>query len=251
MDFPKIIASMRLKNEERWIQKALNAASQVCTGIVVLDDGSTDRTLDICKNHSNVVDIKHQENLPVNITRDLTTIWQMARKQKPDFIMHLDGDEILQSNAKQILYEDIELLYPDYVVYDFQGFYIWDNPKQYRYDGLYSNVWVPKLLRISDQPENFVFTQNESNLNSHPSIIPINTKNRQKAARSRLKLFHYGNFDQVLRQTKFNLYNKLYPNDTVFDNYTHIISGKGKFSGTNGIELKFLPDSVFIDIESK
>ena len=111
MSFPRIICAIRAKNEARWIKKVLDVASEICEGIVVLDDGSSDRTYEICKNHDNVIDIKHQENLPPHSSRDLNTIWEMALNQNPDFVLHLDGDEIFQPGIKKILEEEISIKY--------------------------------------------------------------------------------------------------------------------------------------------
>jgi len=97
MDIPRIICAIRAKNEGRWIKKVLDVASEVCKGIVVLDDRSTDNTLEICENHKNVLQVKHQENLESHSSRDLTTVWQMALSHDPEFVLHLDGDEILFS----------------------------------------------------------------------------------------------------------------------------------------------------------
>ena len=37
-----IVAMYRVKNEERWIKKSLESIFELCSKIVVLDDGSTD-----------------------------------------------------------------------------------------------------------------------------------------------------------------------------------------------------------------
>ena len=60
---PEIVAMYRIKNEERWIEKSLKMCSEVCQKIVILDDGSTDETLKICKKFPSVVDIHEQKNL--------------------------------------------------------------------------------------------------------------------------------------------------------------------------------------------
>ena len=94
----KIIAMYRIRNEERWIEKSLEATSEVCQEIVILDDCSTDKTLSICKKFPNVVDIHHQEGLPFDETRDRNKLLKMALKRNPDAILSLDGDEILMPN---------------------------------------------------------------------------------------------------------------------------------------------------------
>jgi len=87
MDLPKIVAMYRLKNAGRWIDKSLEAASSICDSIVIVDNGSTDDTVKICKNFPNVVEIRDQSSLAFDDTRDKNTLYQMALKEK--FWMYL------------------------------------------------------------------------------------------------------------------------------------------------------------------
>ena len=66
----KIVAMYRIKNEERWIEKSINSILDICSEIVILDDGSIDNTLEICQSFDQVVDISHQSNLPLDQVRD-------------------------------------------------------------------------------------------------------------------------------------------------------------------------------------
>lgn len=246
LDFPKIVTMYRIKNEERWIKKSLDQTSQISNEIVVLDDGSTDNTLEICKNHPNVVDIHHQDNLPFNDSRDKNVLLKMALKRNPDFILTLDGDEILQSNTKKILLEDIEVIYPEAPMYEFQVLTIWDKLNQYRCDGIYSNIWAKKLIRLSKQPKNLHFEGTIYPGNGHCPHVPQNANGWLTSVSSKMKILHYGNYDNDLRQQKYKFYNTFAPDFNIFDNYLHIVTGKGKWSGPKGMEFKFLPESAYV-----
>lgn len=241
----KIVGAFRIKNEERWIRMSLEAASSVCDEIVILDDDSTDDTVKICKEFEKVVDIHHQSNLPFDESRDKNSLLQMALKRNPDFIMILDGDQVLQPDAKKILLEDIHIIYPDAEIFEFQLLDIWDKPNQYRYDGSSSNIWIKKLIRMSKQPKNLYFSTTKYPGNAHCPSIPQNSTGLQNSVRSRMKIFHYGKYDAKLRQQKYDFYTKLDPNNADFDNYVHVNSGKGRFSGPKGIEVKLIPDKIF------
>lgn len=247
MIVPKIVAMYRIKNEERWIKKSLEAVSDICEEIVILDDGSTDDTIKICKTFDKVVDIHKQTGLSFDETRDKNTLLDMAKRRKPDFILTLDGDEIIQKHAKDVLFDELTILYPDYPMYEFQVFDMWDKPNQYRYDGVYSNIWAKKLIRISKQSVNLHFQETNFPGNSHCPAIPQNAVGWDSSVRSKMKIFHYGYYDEKLRQQKYTFYNNLDPNNIEFDRFIHVISGKGKFSGKHGMEFRILPDDVFIE----
>ena len=114
----KIVAMYRIKNEERWIEKSLESASEICQEIVILDDCSTDNTVSICKKFPNVVEIhERKEELPLDEARDRKEVFLMALKRNPDYVLSLDADQILAPNSKEILDEEINIIYPENSVF--------------------------------------------------------------------------------------------------------------------------------------
>jgi glycosyltransferase involved in cell wall biosynthesis len=239
----------RIKNEERWVKRSLESASKICNEIVILDDGSTDNTVKICKSFDRVVNIHEQFNLLTDQTRDKNLLLKMALDRHPDFILTLDGDEIIQPNADKILFEELNILYPEAHIFEFQFLYMWDKPNQYRYDGVYSNLWHKRLIRLSNQPRDLHFNETGFSGNEHVGGIPDNSIGQNKSVRSKIKIFHYGYYDEVLRQKKYKYYTTRDPDSKIFDGYNHIISGKGRFSGPNGIEFRTIPEHLLPDIE--
>lgn len=58
LNLPKIRGLIKVRNEEHIIKDTLDLWSDYCTaGIYVYDDVSTDRTVEICRNHPNVKDV--------------------------------------------------------------------------------------------------------------------------------------------------------------------------------------------------
>lgn len=247
MEIPKIVVMYRLKNEERWIKKSLEAASEICSEIVILDDGSTDNTIEICKSFSKVVDIQKQSNLPTDQTRDKNILFKMALKLNPDCILNLDGDEIIQPKAKRFLFEEINVLHPNTKIFEFQYLTIWDRPNQYRYDGVYSNEWHRRLIRMKDQPKDLHFESTGFGHNGHCPGIPQNSSGWNESVRSKIKILHYGYYDEELRQRKYKYYTTYEPDSKIFDGYTHIIGKNNKFSGPNGLEFRTIPDGLYIN----
>ena len=129
MKIPNIVATYRTKNSEQWIKKSLESALEICSHAVIVD-ASTDNTVEICKSFGNKVEIFHDENLPFDETRDKNMLLEMALKKNPDFLFSLDADEILMPNSKKILLEEINTLYSDADVFEFQYLEMWDKPNQ-------------------------------------------------------------------------------------------------------------------------
>jgi glycosyltransferase involved in cell wall biosynthesis len=238
----KIVAMYRIQNEERWIEKSLESASEICQEIVILDDCSTDNTVNICKKFPKVVDIyERKEPLPLDEVRDKKIIWNLALKRNPEYILSLDGDEIIMPNSKEILFEELKILYPEALVFSFQFLYVWDDPAKIRYDGIYGKTWHPRLLKINNNTSSLTVQETDYPGNLHCGSIP-KLEVDDYLYRSNVKILHYGNFDNEIRQKKISYYNKIDPNSSEQDDYVHIVSGEGSRSGPKGMEFLLLPD---------
>lgn len=94
-----LVAALRVKNETWVIRYTLAALSEFVDKIVVLDDGSTDGTVEICRSFPKVVEvfcngIRH-ENL-VNEAADWNHMTKLARKHGAKWILYTDADEMLE-----------------------------------------------------------------------------------------------------------------------------------------------------------
>ncbi|MCV0399666.1 MAG: methyltransferase domain-containing protein [Nitrosarchaeum sp.] len=243
-NIPKIITIMRVKNESRWLPITFESLEKINSEIIVLDDGSTDNTLEICKKHPNVIKIIHQENLPFDETRDKNLLLTEALKKNPDFLLTLDGDEALMPGSEEILFSEISSN-SSQNVFEFQVLYIWDKPNQYRTDGVFGNTWQKRLLRMVNQPHNLHFDGTQYPGNMHCPGLPQNSAGVHNPVKSNVKILHYGYFDNSLRIKKYDRYTKMDKNNTDFDNYKHILSGESKLSGGYGIKLEQLSDRQY------
>tara|TARA_Y100001949_G_scaffold172207_1_gene175847 strand:- start:433 stop:1182 length:750 start_codon:yes stop_codon:yes gene_type:complete len=237
----KIVGVYRIKNEERWIAKSLESISDICSEVVILDDGSTDKTVEICSKYDKVVDIYQQKDLHFDETRDRNLLLEMALKRKPDIILSMDGDEILMPFSQEILFEELDVLYPESSVFEFQFLTLWDKPNQVRFDGMYSNNWQKRLFRVGSTPRLLRMNETQYGGNAHCSSVPENVKGFNNSIRSGVKVFHYGSFDKNLRQQKYKLVSKIDPDNTVTHGYIHMIDAKGPLSGKHGFEFKTIP----------
>ena len=148
MELPNIVAMYRIKNEERWIKKSIESVLDICSEVIILDDGSTDNTVEICQSMDRV-EITHQSNLPRDEVRDYTKLLNMTMEKKPEYILAFDGDEILAPNSKEILSEELNILYPENIVFSLQCLHIWDVPNKFRRDGILHTMWRPRLFKTT------------------------------------------------------------------------------------------------------
>ena len=244
----KIVGTYRVRNEERFIEKSLKSIIDICSEIVILDDNSTDKTIEICSSFDKVVDIQKQSDLPLDEVRDRNLLLQMALKRKSDFILSIDGDEIFASNSADILFEELDILYPKNNVFEFQFLTLWDSPSQIRFDGIFGNYWQKRLFRTKNQPSDLKFNNTANFGNLHCGSIPKDTVGFDDQIRSNVKIFHLASIDQKLRQQKYDYYTKIDANSNLNDGYKHMISGEGSFSGPNGIELKKIDKELRIQL---
>ena len=237
----KIVGTYRVKNEERFLEKSLKSVMDICSEIVVLDDNSTDKTVEICSSFDKVVDVQTQSNLVLNEVRDRNLLLQMGLKRKPDFILSIDGDEIFMPNAAEILFEELKVVYSTTNVFEFQFLTCWDTIEQIRFDGIFGNYWQKRLFRTKNQPSDLKFNNTANFGNLHCGSIPKDIHGFKNPIRSDVKIFHMASIDETLRKQKYDYYTKLDGDSVLTDGYKHMISGEGKFSGPNGIELKKIP----------
>ena len=243
----KIVAVYRIKNEERWIKKSIESILDVCSEVIILDDGSTDKTIDICSKFKEVVDIHEQKNLEFDDTRDKNRLLKMGLKCKPDFMMTLDGDEIIMPNMKQILKEDLTTLYPETDIFKIKFLEVREKPNQIRINDTTATDFFPVIFRLKNQPKNLCYDEMKFPGNVHCPDIPQNAIGQKSPVVSRLKVLHYGTYDEKLRLKKYEHYNKLDPNNTEFYGYEHLIHPE-KFCGP--LQFSYLEKGTYIeDIE--
>ena len=96
--YPMICTVMRVKNEERYIHRAISSLLPLHGEIIVLDDGSTDNTPDIVRSFDGVRYIR-QDDLPMDEGRDRSLLLHKALELEPGWVFTLDGDEELPTRT--------------------------------------------------------------------------------------------------------------------------------------------------------
>ena len=91
-----ICGMLLVRNEQgRWLEKVLEQMAAICDKIVALDDHSTDRTPEICKQYGAEVFCSDRSYWGTNELIQRKRLWEIATKQadRNTWILCLDADE--------------------------------------------------------------------------------------------------------------------------------------------------------------
>lgn len=129
----KLLAILRIKDEKLVIRECLTKLSELVDEIVILDNGSTDGTLDIYSEFNKIV--KLIKTFGYHEGRDKCLLLKEAQKRKPDWIIWIDGDEIFEKNLTR---KEIEkYMNSKHNRIKFRMCNFWLNKKNCRIDGNY------------------------------------------------------------------------------------------------------------------
>lgn len=164
----KIVGGLLVKNEaDRWLVEFLNSFSQICDKIIILDDCSTDNTVDICKDYgemylSQCSYWEHREWMQRKTLFGLCC----SKAELNDWILILDADEIV-NNASTIR-KFILSLDKEFQGYALKLYDMWDN-EHYRND----QYWKAhkSFWQMAMRKQDITYTWNKSRL--HCGRLPL------------------------------------------------------------------------------
>ncbi len=96
-----LIVIAQIKNEERSIYRFLKACDLFADKIILLDQGSTDKTLEIASQFPKAKSFQNHEK-HLNETHTIRKLYELARSETPGpkIIIRLDADEVLAGNVR-------------------------------------------------------------------------------------------------------------------------------------------------------
>ncbi|MCC2248394.1 glycosyltransferase family 2 protein [Virgibacillus sp. AGTR] len=204
----KITLSMIMKNEaSRYLKKVLLQHRDFIDSAVIIDDGSEDNSIEVCKQILAGIPthiVQNKRSTFANEVELRKQQWEETIKTKPDWILNLDADELLEDKATNEIRELINQ--SDIDLYSFRLYDMWDE-EHYRDDNYWQShlCYRPFLLRY--QP-NFDYQWKKKRF--HCGRFPANIYHLPNAI-SRLRIKHFGWTNAKERQQKYNRYLELDP----------------------------------------
>lgn len=185
----KLTAMMQVRNEaNRYLRMVLNDLSEYVDEIVILDDGSTDDTVAICSSYPKVVSLGVLQHslYGTNEARLKQRLIYRTLAQRPDWILAVDADEVLENRFKSEVRSMINQTQVDW--YGFRFYHFWSSMNQYRVDKLWAPTqYGPRLFRYM-VGANYIW----NNQALHGGSVPINLTSDFAGENSEIRVKHYG-----------------------------------------------------------
>lgn len=214
----KIIGAMRVKNEKRWIERAISSILPLCDLVIVMDDHSDDDTLFRCQSMPKV-NAFESPFFGLNEARDKNHLLDIAERLKPDWIIFPDGDEMLAADSLQPL-EKAMRSDSAMACLSLRIRYLWDREDQVRMDGVYGDFHRESVFR----PDGSRFNGNGSGANFHCGNVPAAIR-QKRAVLNDVNLLHFGYLHRADRERKYHWYTANDPGNQREDGYRHMVIG--------------------------
>jgi glycosyltransferase involved in cell wall biosynthesis len=216
----RFLCVMRIKNEAAYIHEVLARALRLCARAIVFDDHSTDATPEICRSFAPRLSLIPSPFQGLDETRDKNFLLEQAIRANPDWVLWIDGDEVLERTGPEQIRTAVAQS-PWCAAWYLRIAYLWNDSHKVRTDGLFGNFRRLSLFRLRDQdPGSLKFRNTGYGGNFHCGNVPEGLKGEFRDLPIRLK--HYGYMDKKQRLAKYAFYTKADPNNELEDNYRHL-----------------------------
>lgn len=172
---------MIVKNEEKFIKKTIDSVIDIVDEIIIVDTGSTDKTLEILSSYNNINLYNHIWENDFSKSRNFA-----LSKIKSDWILFIDADEILDVNSKKNIIEFINNTNLDgchFLIYN----YISEGS---------NNFSIHHGLRLFKNNKGFYYKGKIHEQISNDSIVNL----KERFSKENIILHHYGYTSEVLEK---------------------------------------------------
>ncbi|RZJ48959.1 MAG: glycosyltransferase [Flavobacterium sp.] len=196
----KFVIMLRVKDGIFFAQEWLSCFEKLADEIVVLDNGSTDGTLDLLKKHPKVVDVIETEGY--NEGRDKNLLYNRARSRNPDWCLWVDIDEIFEPQLNRAHFD--KLMKSKFVnKFAFRRFHFMDRTH-------FAGSWY--RLNYSSGHDRLMWRENPSGYFQNLIIDSPNIKGIKGLKRNtNFRLKHLGYINKELVDKKAEIYRAIIP----------------------------------------
>jgi len=207
----KLVAILRVKNEILYIRKCLKRLSELVDEIIVLDNGSTDGTLEVYNDFPKLIQLLQTEGFDEG--RDKIMLLEAAKERQPDWILWLDGDEVFE---KSLTRDDLnKYMNSSANKISFRLINFWMNEQDVRYGGSYFLYSIYPRPRMWRNTEGSFFLDKKIHNGEIQGISG-------KEYLSPFRILHYGYVNKEKVERKYDLYKQV--DKSGFRTYEHIRS---------------------------
>lgn len=205
---PRLTLAMLVRNEaDRYLEKVLTHAGRYIDQAVILDDASTDQTVEVCRRC--LGNLPHQiiENKEAGFHNEVMLrkqLWDLAVATKAEWILILDADEMFEDAIIDAMPH--LLSNPNADVYYFRLYDMW-NQTQYREDTYWQAHKIYRPFLVRSQP-GYVHIWQESPL--HCGRLPVSIGSLRSIT-CQVRLKHWGWARPADRLEKYYRYKKMDP----------------------------------------
>jgi len=213
----KLIGLMRVRDEARWIARAVAAMRAVCDEVLVLDDHSRDDTPRLAAEAgATVIASPFPDRLDEVRDKNYLLARAAERVEGETWLLMMDGDEVLVPDARTTIRTTITRRLS--AVYSVRILYLWDREDQIRIDGIYGRFLRPSLWLY--HPGDRFRSTCAGGL--HCGNVPRRVNGAPPVCATAL---HYGYMYREDRIRKFHWYRRVDGNNRIEDGYRHMVLG--------------------------
>ncbi len=212
---PHVTAGIRVKDGERHAAECLSSLGELVDEIVLLDDGSTDRTVEICRQFPKVTRLLSWPKNFFHEGLDRNAVLAMAKDTRPDWILCLDIDEVFEGRAGEVFPELVSD--PEAAIWGFRMYHFWRGRTHYRVDSKWGEETRGRVhLRLFRNQPGIYFPLQQA----HGAAI-MGVEGRMSVSDLRIK--HFGYSDPEEARFKYERYMTLQDGH----DYSHLVDETG------------------------
>ncbi|MQR86497.1 glycosyltransferase [Bacillus megaterium] len=200
---PTLTLSMIIKDESnRFLKEVLKSHLPYIDNAVIIDDGSTDNSVEVCREVLKTVPCKIVQNKVSKFSTEVELRqqqWEETIRMDPNWILNVDADELFEDKFKQEVEQLLEQ--EDYDLYSFRLYDFWSHTHYREDEYWYAHLFYrPFLARYRS---NFSYEWKETP--QHCGRFPKNIFQLPNSI-SNLRVKHYGWSKLEYRLEKYKRY---------------------------------------------